>query len=103
LHRFYIVQEFNQGVYEYILAGDESAGQGEIDEEPADEDNDDDHESYGSDVKDGASTSIMTGRLISALTRANTAASEDEDIEDRGLEEDGSEQTARRSGSSLPQ
>ena len=105
MHRFHIVQEFNKGVYEYILASDESAGQGEVDEEPADENSDDDHESSnGSDVKDGdgASTSIMTGRLISALTRANTAASEDEDIEDRGLEEDDSEQTARKKRKQSP-
>jgi len=99
LHRFHIVQEFNKGIYEYILASDESAGQGEADEDPEDESSDDDHESSNaSDVKDvdSASTSIMTGRLISALTRANTAASEDEDIEHRGLEEDDSEQTTRK-------
>jgi len=73
LHRFHIVPEFNKGVYEYIIASDESAAQGEVDEEPVDEDSDDDHESSnGSDVKDGdgASTFIMTDseRLISALT-----------------------------------
>ena len=58
--------------------------------------------SNGSDIKDGASTSIMTGRWISALTRANTGASEDVDIEDRGLEEDGSEQTARKKRKQSP-
>jgi ATP-dependent RNA helicase DDX56/DBP9 len=29
--RIHIVQEFNKGVYDYIIATDESAGKGEVD------------------------------------------------------------------------
>lgn len=29
--RYHIVQEFNKGVYDYIIATDESAGRGEMD------------------------------------------------------------------------
>ncbi|KAF8316774.1 ATP-dependent RNA helicase dbp9 [Clavulina sp. PMI_390] len=39
--RFHIVQEFNKGVYDYILASDESAGQGEVDQELSDSEEED--------------------------------------------------------------
>ncbi len=46
-HRYHTVQEFNKGVYDYIIASDESTGRGEQDsdderEEKATEENEDD-------------------------------------------------------------
>jgi ATP-dependent RNA helicase DDX56/DBP9 len=38
LYRFHIVQEFNKGVYDYIIASDESAAKGEIDHTSDEED-----------------------------------------------------------------
>lgn len=53
---FHIVQEFNKGVYDYIIASDESAGQGEVDQELAaaeseseDEDEEDEDEELSDD------------------------------------------------------
>lgn len=34
--RYHVVQEFNKGVYDYIIASDENAGRGEQDEDEAD-------------------------------------------------------------------
>lgn len=37
-YRYHVVQEFNKGVYDYIIATDESDAHGEHDEEDEDED-----------------------------------------------------------------
>lgn len=37
-HRYHVVQEFNKGVYDYIIATDESGAHGEPDEVDEDED-----------------------------------------------------------------
>lgn len=68
LFRFHIVQEFNKGVYEYILASDESAGQGDGDGELVNEGQDDDRESgNGPNVnEDDTGMSLNPGTASSA-------------------------------------
>lgn len=50
--RYHVVQEFNKGVYDYIIATDESGGKGEEDSEE-EEDTDDEGEE-GDDDNDEA-------------------------------------------------
>lgn len=46
--RYHVVQEFNKGVYDYIIATDESGGKGEEDSE----DEEESEEEADSDVED---------------------------------------------------
>jgi ATP-dependent RNA helicase DDX56/DBP9 len=45
VYRYHVVQEFNKGVYDYIIATDESGAHGEHDEEDQDEDEENGEES----------------------------------------------------------
>lgn len=36
IRRYHVVQEFNKGVYDYIIASDENSGKGEQDSEESD-------------------------------------------------------------------
>lgn len=47
---FHIVQEFNKGVYDYILASDESVTRGEVEEVDEETDDDGDEEEEENDA-----------------------------------------------------
>lgn len=52
--RFHVVQEFNRGVYDYIIASDESAGPVEADDAPIETASDDEDDGAATDEeKDG--------------------------------------------------
>ena len=50
--RYHVVQEFNKGVYDYIIATDESGANSEHDEEDEDEDEEGDGESGEQEQKE---------------------------------------------------
>lgn len=59
--RFHIVQEFNKGIYEYIIASDESGSRGETDQQSSDEENEDDELEEGeseAQVEDDENTTL---------------------------------------------
>jgi hypothetical protein len=56
VHSYHVVQEFNKGVYDYIIATDESNGNGEEDEEDEESEDEDEgeDEEEAEDEEDGA-------------------------------------------------